>query len=210
MSAQQAAEKIAAGIEAAEIVEFRGETTLLITRETAKASLARCRDEFGFDFSWAPTNRLNFKLKSYYRNYDYPNAFAFHNPAGGVRSLETTRANLLGDFRITPLGKQLAPFRQQVGRRRMVDAAFRRYGVVPFPNLLSAANHPHGVLLQHVLLDVTRGAEDPVARLAKILHGRAVIEFRSKPWADTQFLEPGQNMDTLQRFLPVYEEWFAM
>ena len=60
------------------------------------------RDEFGFDFSWAPTNRFNIKLKSYYRNYDYPNAFAFHNPAGGVRSLETTRANLLGDFRITP------------------------------------------------------------------------------------------------------------
>ncbi len=60
------------------------------------------RDEFGFDFSWAPTNRVNFKLKSYYRNYDYPNAFAYHDPAGGVKSLEVTRANLLGDFRITP------------------------------------------------------------------------------------------------------------
>jgi hypothetical protein len=60
------------------------------------------RDEFGFDFRWTPTPRLNLKLASYYRHYDYPNAFAFNNPIAGIRSLETIRANLLAEYRITP------------------------------------------------------------------------------------------------------------
>lgn len=60
------------------------------------------RDEFGFDFRWNPTNRLSFELESSYRNYDYPNAFAFHNPVAGVKSLETIRANIIGSYRITP------------------------------------------------------------------------------------------------------------
>lgn len=59
-------------------------------------------DQVGVDFSWTPTNRVNFKLKSYYRNYDYPRAFAFHNPVAGVRSLETVFANLGLEYRITP------------------------------------------------------------------------------------------------------------
>ena len=59
------------------------------------------RDEFGFDFRWTPTNRLSFELASYYRNYDYPNAFAFHNPVAGIKSLESVRANFLSEFRIT-------------------------------------------------------------------------------------------------------------
>ena len=60
------------------------------------------RDEFGVDFSWAPTNRMSFKLASHYRNYDYPNAFAFHNPVAGIRSMEAVRGNFEGEFRITP------------------------------------------------------------------------------------------------------------
>lgn len=59
------------------------------------------RDEFGFDFRWTPTNRLSLELATSYRNYDYPNAFAFHNPAGGIKSLEVIRGNLAGEFRIT-------------------------------------------------------------------------------------------------------------
>ena len=59
------------------------------------------RDEFGFDFRWTPTARLKFDLAAYYRNYDYPRAFAFHNPIAGPRSLETIRSNLLGEFRIS-------------------------------------------------------------------------------------------------------------
>ena len=59
-------------------------------------------DEFGFDFSWDPTNRFSLDLKTSYRNYDYPNAFAFHNPLGGVKSLETIRARFNTEYRITP------------------------------------------------------------------------------------------------------------
>ena len=60
------------------------------------------RDEFGFDFSWTPTNRLSFELGSFYRNYDYPNAFAFHNSVAGIKSLESVHANFTSTFRITP------------------------------------------------------------------------------------------------------------
>jgi hypothetical protein len=60
------------------------------------------RDEFGFDFSWAPTPRVKLELASFYRHYDYPNAFAFHNPIAGIRSLETIRSNLFVEFRMSP------------------------------------------------------------------------------------------------------------
>lgn len=60
------------------------------------------RDEFGVDYSWAPSPRFKLKLSGYYRNYDYPNAFAFHNPAAGLKTLETVRGNLLAEFRMTP------------------------------------------------------------------------------------------------------------
>jgi hypothetical protein len=59
-------------------------------------------DEVGFDYSWTPTSRFKLRLESYYRNYDYPRAFAFHNPASGVRSLETILGNLELEYRITP------------------------------------------------------------------------------------------------------------
>ena len=60
------------------------------------------RDEIGFDFSWTPTNRVSLKLASYYRNYDYPNAFAFNNPLAVDKTLESVRGNFHGEFRITP------------------------------------------------------------------------------------------------------------
>jgi hypothetical protein len=60
------------------------------------------RDEFGFDYSWAPSPRFKLELSGNYRSYDYPNAFAFHNPVAGIKTLETVRGNLLGSFRITP------------------------------------------------------------------------------------------------------------
>lgn len=59
------------------------------------------RDEFGIDFSWTPSARWKLNIASYYRHYDYPNAFAFHNSIAGIRSLETIRSNLLAEFRWT-------------------------------------------------------------------------------------------------------------
>jgi tetratricopeptide (TPR) repeat protein len=60
------------------------------------------RDEFGVDFSWTPSPRFRLELSSYYRNYDYPNAFAFHNPVAGIKTLESLRGNVLAEFRMTP------------------------------------------------------------------------------------------------------------
>ena len=59
-------------------------------------------DQVGFDFSWAPTNRFKLKLKTHYRNYDYPNSFAYNNPVAGIRSLETVFGNIEAEYRITP------------------------------------------------------------------------------------------------------------
>ena len=60
------------------------------------------RDEIGADFSWTPSPRWRFEAAGYYRNYDYPNAFAFNNPVAGAKTLESVRARLLAEFRMTP------------------------------------------------------------------------------------------------------------
>jgi tetratricopeptide (TPR) repeat protein len=59
------------------------------------------RDEFGVDYRWTPSPRFKFELAAYYRNYDFPNAFAFHNPIVGLKTLETVRGNVLVEFRWT-------------------------------------------------------------------------------------------------------------
>jgi tetratricopeptide (TPR) repeat protein len=59
------------------------------------------RDEFGVDYRWTPSPRFKFEVAAYYRNYDYPNAFAFHNPVVGLKTQETIRGNLLAEFRWT-------------------------------------------------------------------------------------------------------------
>lgn len=59
------------------------------------------RSEYGFDFSWTASARLRFEVGSYYRNYDYPNAYAFHNPVAGEKTLETLRSKVLAEFRMT-------------------------------------------------------------------------------------------------------------
>jgi len=60
------------------------------------------RDEFGFDYSWTPSPRFKLEISGYYRNYDYPNAFAFHNPIAGTKTLEAVRSTLRAEFRMTP------------------------------------------------------------------------------------------------------------
>ena len=60
------------------------------------------RDEFGFNYSWTPGPRFKLELSGNYRSYDFANAFAFHNPVAGPKTLETVRGNLLTSFRIIP------------------------------------------------------------------------------------------------------------
>lgn len=60
------------------------------------------RDSYGFEFHWSPGRRFDLELNGYYRQYDYPNAFAFHNPVAGEKTLETADAELLMTVRLTP------------------------------------------------------------------------------------------------------------
>ena len=60
------------------------------------------RNEYGFDFQWTPSPRFLFEIGGYYRNYDFDNAFAFHDPAQGVRTQEAVRGNVLAEWRFTP------------------------------------------------------------------------------------------------------------
>ena len=59
------------------------------------------RDTYNFEFHWTPGRQFELELETSYRNYDYPNAFAFHEPAAGPKTLETLDAELLGTWRIS-------------------------------------------------------------------------------------------------------------
>ncbi len=59
-------------------------------------------DQFGFDWHWRAGQRFRFEFDGYYRSYDYPNAFAFNNPAAGIKTLEAVHGKLIAEFRVTP------------------------------------------------------------------------------------------------------------
>jgi tetratricopeptide (TPR) repeat protein len=66
------------------------------------------RDTYSFEFNWSPGRRFDLELNGYYRNYEYPNAFAFHNPVAGQKTLETFDAELLASWRLTQHFKLVA------------------------------------------------------------------------------------------------------
>lgn len=59
------------------------------------------RDSFGFEFHWSPGKRFDFELEGIYNLYDFPNAFAFHNPAAGRKTQESVLAKVFASYRIT-------------------------------------------------------------------------------------------------------------
>lgn len=59
------------------------------------------RDTYNFEFHWTPGRRFDLEFEAAYRNYDYPNAFAFHEPAAGPKTLETLDAEFLATWRIS-------------------------------------------------------------------------------------------------------------
>ena len=59
------------------------------------------RDSFGFEFHWGPSHRFDLELSGIYHLYDYPNAFAFHNPLAGSKTQERLDARVIGTFRMT-------------------------------------------------------------------------------------------------------------
>ena len=59
------------------------------------------RDSFGFEFHWTLGDRFDLELGGTYSLYDYPNAFAFHNPVAGRKTHEWVDGGLMGTFRMT-------------------------------------------------------------------------------------------------------------
>jgi len=59
------------------------------------------RDHYELEFRWRAGRRASVQLRGFYRNYDYPNAFAFHNPAAGAKTLETAELHALVSYRMT-------------------------------------------------------------------------------------------------------------
>ena len=59
------------------------------------------RDSFGFEFHWMAAARFDFELNADYRLYDYPNAFAFHNPLAGNKTQESLDASAVATYRMT-------------------------------------------------------------------------------------------------------------
>jgi hypothetical protein len=59
------------------------------------------RDSYSFEFHWSPGRRFDLEMKGCYRIYDYPNAFAFHNPVAGLKTLETADGKLVATYRMT-------------------------------------------------------------------------------------------------------------
>jgi len=58
-------------------------------------------DSVGFEFHWTPGDRFDLALDTAYRLYDYPNAFAFHNPIAAQKTQESADASLIGTFQMT-------------------------------------------------------------------------------------------------------------
>ncbi len=59
------------------------------------------RDSFGFEFHWIPNARFDLEASGFYRLYDYPNAFAFHNPIAGSKTQESLDTRVLASFRMS-------------------------------------------------------------------------------------------------------------
>lgn len=59
------------------------------------------RNGYLLEYDWSPGKRFDLRLTSYYRIYDYLNAFAFHNPAAGPKTLETLDGELVATYRMT-------------------------------------------------------------------------------------------------------------
>lgn len=60
------------------------------------------RDGYGAEFHLNLGQRLDLDATARYYNYHYENAFAFHDPAGGRKTLESAIGRVRATFRMTP------------------------------------------------------------------------------------------------------------
>lgn len=59
------------------------------------------RDSYGAEIHWNIGNRFEMEIEGFYRLYNYENAFAFHNPVAGRKTLETADARVEVEYRMT-------------------------------------------------------------------------------------------------------------
>ncbi len=59
------------------------------------------RDSYGAEINWSIGNRFGFVASGFYSLYNYPNAFAFHNPVAGRKTMETADASVIASYRMT-------------------------------------------------------------------------------------------------------------
>jgi len=59
------------------------------------------RDSYAFEASWTPGQRFGVKLKGSYHLYDYPSAFAFHDPAVARKTQESADFFIGANYRIS-------------------------------------------------------------------------------------------------------------
>lgn len=59
------------------------------------------RDSYGVELHWSAGARFDLVANGVYELYNFPNAFAFHNPVAGRKTQESARINIIGTFRMT-------------------------------------------------------------------------------------------------------------
>lgn len=89
------------------------------------------RDSYGAEIHWQIGQRFDLELASFYRLYNYENAFAFNNPAAPTKTLETVDGVLAATFRMT---KRLslvleAEYRDQVSTDARLEYERSRYSL---------------------------------------------------------------------------------
>ena len=59
------------------------------------------RDRYGAQFQLRISDRFRLNLRGYYYNYDYGNAFAYHEPTAGQKTMERIVGSAIASFRMT-------------------------------------------------------------------------------------------------------------
>ena len=85
------------------------------------------RDSYGIEFHWSPGERFELEAEGYYRIYDYPNAFAFHNPLAGPKTHETAMGRIVGTFDMTKSLSLVAEGRYRGAASTDTRIAYDRY-----------------------------------------------------------------------------------
>ena len=89
------------------------------------------RNAYMFEFHWSPGRRFDLEIETAYRDYDYPNAFAFHEPLAGPKTLETLDAEIRGTWRISRHFRLIAEvdFRETASTDTRIEYDRTRYSL---------------------------------------------------------------------------------